>query len=229
MSFSLGVLLIGQTPDVRYERFFRSCLPEDAELSLAGALDGVPVKEILAFDRKPGEEVLVTRVGAERPVAVPVPEIHSRMREKATELVAKGASVIVVACTGDFPFPEIPVPLLLPGRLLVNTVAALVGSRKTIGVIVPLEEQVPMLAERWEKLGIQAYFEAADPFGDRDLITKAAMRLSRKGAMLIALDCMAYDATTRQLVHKASGCLTLAARTLLGRAVMELSGKEVRV
>lgn len=227
MSFSLGVLLIGQTPDVRYEKFFRSCLPEDAELFLAGALDGLPVEEILAFDRKPEDDVLVTRLDADMPVAVPVHEVHSRMQQKAEALVEKGVSAIAVACTGEFPFLEVPVPLLMPGRLLVNTVTALAGGcAKTVGVIVPLEEQIPMLSARWKNWGIQASFEAADPFGGRDLVAKAAMRLGRKGVSLIALDCMAYDATARQMASDASGCLTMAARTWLGRAVMELFGKE---
>jgi protein AroM len=226
MSFSLGVLLIGQTPDVRYERFFRSCLPESAGLLLVGALDGLPVKEILAFDKKTGDDVLVTRVGADVPVTVPAHEVHSRMQQKAQVLVEKGASAIAVACTGEFPFLEVPVPLLMPGRLLVNTVTALTGSAKTVGVIVPLEEQIPMLSTRWTSWGIQAFFEAADPFGDRDLVAKAAMRLGRKGVGLIALDCMAYDAAARQMASDASSCLALAARTWLGRAVMEFFGKE---
>lgn len=226
MSFSLGVLLIGQTPDVRYERFFRSCLPESAGLFLAGALDGLPVEEILAFDKKTGDDVLVTRVGKDVPVAVPAHEVHSRMQQKAEALVEKGASAIAVACTGEFPFLEVPVPLLMPGRLLVNTVTALAGSAKTVGVIVPLEEQIPMLSTRWTNWGIQAFFEAADPFGGRDFVATAAMRLGRKGVSLIALDCMAYDAAARQTASDASGCLVLAARTWLGRAVMELFGKE---
>ena len=226
MSFSLGVLLIGQAPDARYERFFKSCLPAEAGLILAGALDDVPVEEILAFDRKPGDDVLVTRVGADIPVAVPAHEIHTRMQGKASELVKKGASAIAVACTGEFPLLEAPVPFLLPGGLLINTVAALAGSRKSVGVIVPLEEQVPMLSARWKDRGIQASFEAADPFGDKDLVKKAAMRLREKGASLIAMDCMAYDAEARQMASDASGCLALAARTWLGRAVMELFGKE---
>lgn len=225
MSFSLGVMLIGQTPDARYERFFKSCLPEDAGLILAGALDGVPVEEILAFDRKPGDDVLVTRVGADIPVAVPAHEIHPRMQSKAEELVERGASAIAVACTGEFPFLEVSVPLLLPGALLINTVNALVGDGKSVGVIVPLEEQVPMLSGRWKNRGIPASFEAADPFGDKALIKRAAMRLGEKGASLIAMDCMAYDATARQLASDCSGCLALAARTWLGRVVMELFGK----
>lgn len=226
MSFSLGVLLIGQTPDVRYERFFRSCLPEAAKLYLAGGLDGLSVEEILGFDRKPGDDVLVTRVGADVPVAVPAYEVHSRMQQKAEALVEKGVSAIAVACTGEFPFLEVPVPLLMPGRLLVNTVTAVSGKGKALGVIVPLEEQIPMLSARWTKLGIQASFEAADPFGERDLVAKAARRLREKGVNLIALDCMAYDATARQMASNASGCLALAARTWLARAVMELFGKE---
>lgn len=226
MSFSLGVLLIGQAPDARYERFFKSCLPEDAGLILAGALDGLSVEEILAFDRKPGDDVLVTRVGTDIPVAVPAHEIHSRMQGKAAELVKKGVSAIAVACTGEFPFLEAPVPILLPGGLLIGTVAALAGSRECVGVIVPLEEQIPMLSTRWKNLGIQASFEAADPFGDKELVAKAAMRLGEKGASLIAMDCMAYDAKARQIASDASGCLALAARTWLGRAVMELFGKE---
>ena len=75
-------------------------------------------------------------------------------------------------------------------------------------------------------MGIHASFEAADPFGNKDLLAKAARRLGEKGVSLIALDCMAYDATARKFASNASGCLALAARTWLGRAVMELFGKE---
>lgn len=226
MVLSLGVLLIGQTPDVRYERFFRSCLPKGAELSLAGALDGLSVEDILTFDRKPGDDVLVTRVGADVPIAVPAHEVHSRMQKKTEELVEKGTSAIAVACTGEFPFLKAPVPLLMPGRLLINAVTAIAGDGKNVGVIVPLEEQIPMLSARWMNRGIQAFFEAADPFGDRGLVAKAARSLGEKGVSLIALDCMAYDATARQMASDASGCLALAARTWLGRTVMELFGKE---
>ncbi|MDD3524012.1 MAG: AroM family protein [Thermovirgaceae bacterium] len=223
MATKLGVLLIGQTPNKPYETFFRSCLPEEIDIEMVGALDGLGFEEVLSLKPKAGEEVLFTRVGENIPVNLSAHQVHSRMQNKLEELDSRGVSAIAVVCTGDFSFLHSETPLLFPGILLSNNVYSIASKQMPIGVMLPLVEQIGTnLSKKWYREGITASFAAASPQSHPGVIAKAATSLKEQGARLIVLDCMAYTSKEKDVIRSATGCMVIAARTLLGNILREL-------
>jgi protein AroM len=92
-----------------------------------------------------------------------------------------------------------------------------------IGVMLPLVEQIGTnLSKKWYREGITASFAAASPQSHPGVIAKAATSLKEQGARLIVLDCMAYTSKEKDVIRSATGCMVIAARTLLGNILREL-------
>lgn len=223
MAAKLGVLLIGQTPNDPYQVFFRSCLPNQIGVEMVGALDGLDYDEVNSLKPEAGEETLFTRVGDNIPVTLSAHQVHSRMQGKLDDLDSRGVSAITVVCTGNFSFLHSETPLIFPGILLSSIVYSIASNKMPIGVMLPLVEQIGAnLSKKWYREGITASFAAASPQSHPDVIAKAANNLKEQGAKLIVLDCMAYTSEDKEIIRSATGCMVIAARTLLGNIVREL-------
>jgi protein AroM len=218
----LGVLLIGQTPRSDYQEFFQSCLPDRGRVLMAGALDELTLEEIKDFSYAEGEPVLATASREGVPIVVPAEEVHRRLPDKVRFLEQGGADIIVVTCTGQFPFLKSRVPLVLPSEVLAHNCLALARDNQ-VGVLVPLAEQISQLREKWVAIGLDPLFYAVSPFTQKDQVAEAGEVLAAQGAGLIIMDCMGYEQWMKDAVRKASGKPVIAARTLLAKIVTELA------
>jgi len=222
VSTVLGVLLIGQEPRPDYEAFFRACLPEDGRVLVTGTLDDLSLEEIRSLPCPEGEPVLVTLSREMVPIKVPAKEAHRRMPDKIRFLEESGAHIIVVICTGRFPFLKSRVPLVFPSEVLSHNVAALAGGKR-VGVMVPLPQQIPQLRDKWLAAGVDPVFHAVSPFTEKDLMEEAGLKLAEFDPTLIVMDCMGYEPEMKQAVKKAARRPVIAARSILARVVSELA------
>lgn len=222
MAITLGILLIGQSPRPEYESYFRNYLPDDAVMITVGALDQLSLAEIEAFTVQSGEEVLATLSRDRVPITVPAREVNCRIPEKIVCLEAKGVDLIVLACTGEFPPFQSKVPLLLPSEILTKNVVALAAGKQVI-VLIPLPEQVGQLGSRWSAAGVSPVMVPVSPFTQRENLSGILREINQAEAALIVLDCMGYDPEMKEAARTYTGKPVMAARTLLGKVIAELT------
>ncbi|TCP29595.1 AroM protein [Scopulibacillus darangshiensis] len=92
----------------------------------------------------------------------------------------------------------------------------------TLGVIVPLAEQIQWLKEKWQGFGLDVLYASASPYASDDF-RDPAWELKMKGADIIVLDCMGYTVEHQAIVRNASGLPVILSRSLVAKVADELS------
>lgn len=207
----LGVVTIGQTPRPDLVATFGQAAPH-AELRVAGALDGLEAAAVAAL-AVPGPYPLLVRLAAGGTAEIPRDLLVPRVAAAAATLAEAGASLVVVACAGDFPSFPCRVPVLLPGRVVPATVRAVAAGGR-IGIVTPNAAQAPFAEAKWRADGFEVVVTHASPTA-HDEIAAAATVMAAAGVTLVVLDCMGHDDAYRAEFARLSGRPTIAAQSLV--------------
>ncbi|MEW6546037.1 MAG: AroM family protein [Bacillota bacterium] len=217
----VGAITIGQSPRADVLPEMMPIIGAGVEVIEAGALDGLGGDEIAGMSPRPGEYVLVTKLRDGSSVQVARERIVARMQEQITRVVERGAEVVAILCTGEFPELTCPRLLVEPQLVLHHFVAALARGRR-LGVVVPAQEQVEQARVRWEGVGAQLQVEPASPYGEVTELRRASEVLGDWGAELVVLDCIGFTMAMKREVHAVLGVPVILPRTVLARTLAEL-------
>jgi len=215
----IGLVTIGQAPREDIEAAMFPGGPP-VPCHHAGALDGLDEDAIATLAPRDGEVPLVTRLRDGQEVVVAKESVLPLLARAVERVVATGARVVVVLCTGEFPGLTAPVPLVFPDRVLRATVDALLPDG-VLGVLMPHPGQGPMMKRKWAAPGRSLRCAAASPYTGAAELRACAEELHAAGAQLIVMDCMGYTAAMKQAVT-AAGVPTILANRLVGRVVEEI-------
>ncbi|VTT33882.1 AroM protein [Klebsiella pneumoniae] len=107
-------------------------------------------------------------------------------------------------------------------RIIPPLVASIVDGHQ-VGVIVPVEEIMPMQRQKWLSLEKSPYYALANPFtgSDSELLT-AGKTLLEQGADVLVLDCLGYYQHHRDVLQKALDVPVLLSNVLVSRLAAEL-------
>ena len=216
----LGLATIGQAPRDDIMPQMLPLLPAGLDIRQVGALDGLTNEQIAELAPGPQDYVLHTRLRDGLAVSVGRERITPLVQSCLRQLEGKGANLIVLLCTGEFPGLRSDALLVEPDRLLVSVVGGLRPRRA--GVLVPLPSQIEAAAEKWRELGAEVVFVAASPYGEQTELTRAADELKRHPLDLVVMDCMGYTLTHRRVVTQATGRPVVLASRVVARIVGEL-------
>lgn len=217
----LGTLTIGQSPRGDLIPELRAVLAADVEIIEAGALDGMTLDEVRRIAPGPGDQVLVTRMADGTPVKIAERHILPRMQRQIDGLVERGADIVALVCTGEFPDFTCRKILVRPQKVLYHLTAAL-SSGLSLGVVVPAEEQIRDAERRWRGAAATVKAEAASPYADPGLVRRAAAVLKAWGADLVVMDCIGYTLEMRESIKRETGMSLILARSVLARALAEI-------
>lgn len=219
----IGMITVGQSPRVDVMADIAPLFSSDTELIQKGALDGMTPEELQAITPEEGDYVLVSRLNNGQQVRFSEQKIIPRLQKAIQELEGADVSCILMLCTGKFP-PELKsnVRMIYPYDLLTGLVPILSGHRHIV-VILPDESQIPQLKKRWEQLADQVTLIAASPYGDRQEIINAGIKLKDCDADLIILDCIGYTCEMKEIIRAVTKKPVLLPRTLLARVALEYS------
>ena len=195
----VAFLFIGQTP--RPDTMEEMCryLP-DFQIREYGALDGVSDEEIASeYAPKSDQDLLISKLRDGRNVQISEAMLNSRLQLKLEQAVAEGAQLCVLMCTGSFPGLRCQVPLLTMDEVFHRNME-LPADIKTIGLVVPMEEQKVQFAAQYAHFNKDVLTAAASPYGLTETIIKEALKLKARGAECICLDCMGYTDSQAQEV-----------------------------
>lgn len=210
----IGLVTIGQTPRLDFERLFREHAP-GVEMRISGALDGLTIGEIARLATRPDVYPLLVRLADGSSTVVPRRRIVPRVRRAARRLVVEGASLVVVLCAGAFPAIDCGAPVLLPGKLLPAVMRTL-SRRRHLGIVTPLAGQAEAARAKWEADGFTVKMAWASPTR-HDEIAIAASALTDDDLEFVVLDCMGHDEDYRRAFARLCGRPVVAAQSLVAR------------
>lgn len=218
----LVVLTIGQAPRPDLVDELRSALGPDrwpAEaIEVRGALDGLDLAEIARAGPEHDGDALHTRLPSGHDVVVSKAFVTARLADLIAELDDRPC---LVACTGRFDgLPSRP-NLLFPSAVLDGLIDACLPAGSTLGVLVPLPEQIGPFTEARGRPDRPAVVAAVKPGEDP---TAAAERLRAGGVDLVVLDCFGYDQGLLGEVRRLTGRPVLSAVRATGALLAELLG-----
>lgn len=188
------------------------------EIVERGALDGLRATEIADLAPRRNEHRFITRLTDGSEVVVGKRGIRDRVQRVVNELPWESLDFAVVLCTGHLP-RLVAHGLLLESQTLVDhAVAAIAEGARSVGVMLPLAEQLEEFRFRGPRK-LRVRLSHANPYAPQRL-EQAARELSRTD--LIVMHCIGYTDAMRRAVASSSGKPVLLARRLVAAAVSQL-------
>ena len=227
---TLGIITIGQSPRDDVLPDFIRALGYTPIIEQRGLLDDLSAAQIAALaPTRALDETLVTRLRDGTEVKLSEKRVIEMLPSAVEYLERRGAGLIALFCTGDFPPVESRVPVLYPSAILSAVVSALFASRKsrerTLCVVAPTREQYDMLAQKWRGAGCALAFETLSPYTSSPAeVSQCAARVARLQSDMIVLDCIGYTETLRATFAAATGVPVILPRALLARVTAEVFG-----
>jgi protein AroM len=210
---------IGQTPRDDVIAHMRSVLEETIEIVERGALDGLS-REAIEDACEPSQgTLLVTRLRGGVEVRVREGFVTPKLQQCVTSL-QKRVDLIAVLCTGDFPPLQSDLPVLYPGAVLQSAVRGLGIQR--LGVLTPVQAQIPDQQKRWSSVVPGVVVTSASPYASPEGVRGAARRLREAGVDAAVMDCIGYTREMKHEVRSILGQPVLAATSLLARIIAEM-------
>lgn len=218
----IGAVTVGQAPRPDIAPDVEAIFGAQLRLEQAGALDDVT--DFAAIEPDEGDFTLVSLLRDGRSVLFAERKILPNLQRAINRLEDKGASAIMVWCTGEFPdCITANVPLIYPNRLLAGMVHTL--RPKRLAVIMPDASQLDEARTRWTGLVDAVDMHATSPYGDgaEESLARTAARIAEDGADLVILDCMGFSPADKAHVEGICRCPVLLPRTLTARVAREIA------
>jgi len=214
----LGILVMGQSPRPEVAAELTTLLPGVA-LEQRGCLDGLGAAEIAALAPKAGESALFTRLPSGEGVTLSKQAVVARGAAELAALEASGADAAIVLCTGDFPDWE-GRRVLFPSAVMRHLVRGLLP-RGRLGVLTPLESQLPETRRRWSRWGHEVAAAALSPNAGAEETAEAGAALAATRPDLLVLDCVSYTREIKRSLCASTGRPGVLAISAVARAAAE--------
>lgn len=221
----VGFVTIGQAPRTDVTADIAPLMP-GVNLLEAGALDDLKGPDLAAVapDGRVNDLVLTSRLRDGSPVIMSKAKVYPLVQAAVNRVVAQGARIVVILCTGEFSRLQAPVPLLFPDRLLIGFVQAVLPEGASLGVMVPLAEQQRALQARWQTLCPDVRVISLSPYAGFEEGVEKVRVLA--GVSLVVMDCLGYSRQHKAAVQARVDVPVVLARTVVARAIQELLLKE---
>lgn len=221
---TIGLITIGQSPRIDVTQDLVKLIPGEIRLVEVGALDDLSREEVIErLSPRPGETVYVTRLRDGSEVKISRERIIELMRDKIRVLESKGAEVIGVLCSGEFPEFESNVPIVYPDRILKGIVSSISFKGRSL-VLIPAEEQVEYAKRKWSSylrdfdvISISPYTSSPEDF------VRLGEKIRERDIRLVVMDCIGYTLEQKRIIREISPkTRVITSRGALARALSEL-------
>lgn len=216
MTPTLRVLVIGQSPRPEVEAQIAAAVP-GVTLRLEGALDGM-TREQIATETAPRDDAdaLFTVLPSGETVTISKAVVTARL---ANRLVDGGPALL--CCTGAFKGLPLRADIVQPSAVL-NGLATSLLPAGTLGLFVPLPEQVETLGALRARPGLRTVALPLRPLSDAATIDAAARLMAEQRPDLVILDCMSYTRADKARMSAILDCPILLSIAVAARAAASL-------
>lgn len=222
MTRKLGMVTVGQSPRTDIVPGMIEAIGQSVQVIEKGALDGLSLEEVRSLSPSERMGWLCTRLSDGTEVVVAKERILPMVQAKIDELNQEGVEIIVLLCTGHFPRFESRCLVLEAQKVVDRCVEALICDRNTMGLAVPLNEQVEQARQNLEYITPSITVVNASPYGSRDSLHRAAEVLRKKNVDLVVMHCMGYREDHRKVMREITGKPVILANSIVARITGEL-------
>ncbi len=206
MTHRLGIVTIGQAPRSDIMPAIGKILGI-ADYVHTGVLDDVPPADILALAPSSGEDVLTSRLRDGSSVLLSRERLLPLLQKELTRLENDGCEFIWLLCTGTFPEIVTKCSLLIePDSLIAGILAKINRGQYTLGVLVPLAEQIPGISSKFTGISRVVYdcLSPYEAYTDND-VSNVAAYFRDENCQLVLLDCMGYPPALKKRLMADTG------------------------
>lgn len=218
MTKSVAFITIGQTPRDDILPEILPLLPHDLDWQEYGAMDGLAPADIVAGAPQYREERLVSRLSDGSEAVVSKAWLLKRLQALIERIDDGRHCALVLLCTGDFGSLESKTLLIEAQGVLDGLTDALADGRRSVGILVPLEEQCAEFAAKPLRVSAKTVTFASPYSGNR--IRIAARELAK--ADFAVMHCLGYTEAMRERVAAETGRPVLLARRALAGAIAQV-------
>ncbi len=212
----LRVFVIGQSPRPEVEAEIAAAAPGLA-IQLEGALDGMTRGEIAAHAAPHDDaDSLFTALPSGELITL---SKHAVAQRLADRLAGRGPALL--CCTGAFKGLPARADIVQPSSVLNGLSAALLPAG-TLGLFVPLPEQVAGLSAERSRPGLRAVAICLRPISSEAAIDEAAALMAETQPDLVIMDCMSYTRADKARVERTLRCPVLLSIAVAARAAASL-------
>ena len=222
MNPKIGMITVGQSPRVDIVPHMSEIMGPHVQIIEKGALDGLSEDKIESLAPREGEVRLCTRLTDGRQVVVAKEHIIPLVQKRIHELHQESVHLIVLLCTGHFPKFESRCLVVEAEKIVDRCIEALIDDRQTIGLVVPLREQMDKAREKLMPVTTNICVVNATPYGSLDEIKHAAEKLKAHSVDLVVLHCMGFSNEHRSIMRNITGKPVLVANSMVARTLAEL-------
>ena len=222
MTHKLGMVTVGQSPRTDIVPGMIEAIGQSVQVIEKGALDGLSLEEVRSLSPSERMGWLCTRLSDGTEVVVAKERILPMVQARIDELNQEGVEIIVLLCTGHFPRFESRCLVLEAQKVVDRCVEALICDRNTMGLAVPLSEQVEQARQNLEYITPSITVVNASPYGSRDSLHRAAEVLRKKNVDLVVMHCMGYGEDHRKVMREITGKPVILANSIVARITGEL-------
>lgn len=219
----MAILTIGVVPVAEMLPLLTEHIREDqiTHISLLGKMAREEVMQEYAVES--GEETLLTLLSDNQIAQVSRQKVERDLRSAIAMLDKQNYDLILLMSTHPFRgFAANNAILLEPQRIIPPLVASIVDGHQ-VGVIVPVEEILPLQQEKWQVLENTPLYAISNPVsGSKDDLLAAARELIAQGADVLMLDCLCYHQQHRDVLQKTLDIPVLLSNVLVSRLAAEL-------
>lgn len=219
---TICVITIGQTPRTDMIPPLKSYLPNDTRIIEKGVLDSLSIEEIQNLCVEDGQTTLVSRLKNGKSAVVSKEKVIPIIQKLIDECQKTEIDLILLACTGKFPFFLSEIPVIYPDFLLNYAVKGLLREGE-LGVIVPLIEQSEMISDKWNEVNFKTYITSTSPYdGSHEEFVQATKRINESQVQAILLDCMGYSNEMKNIIREHTNKPIIIARNIIYANLAEL-------
>lgn len=219
---NLLAITIGKSPrkdiGIIMERYL-----DDIAAEQIGVLDNLTEYEMTAISTyTPQDEVLVSRLDDEHYIELNAKIVEDYLQKIIQEAEKKGYEHILLLCTGSFPDIVLKTSnLYLPDQIISPVISSIARHRK-MGLLVPHENQKPMMEDKWRGYGLNPLIASASPYLNLDEIIISAKNLEKNNIDFILMDCMGYTEEMKKAVSAEVAVPVILSNTLMIKILSEL-------
>ena len=222
-SASMAILTIGVVPVAEMLPLLTEHIREDeiAHISLLGKMTREDVMRDYSIE--PGDEMLLTLLNDNQIAQVSRQKVERDLRSVIAMLDKQNYDLILLMSTHPFSgFTANNAILLEPQRIIPPLVASIVDGHQ-VGVIVPVEEILPLQRNKWQVLENTPFYAISNPVsGGKEELIAAGRELIEQCADVLMLDCLCYHQQHRDILQKALDIPVLLSNVLVSRLAAEL-------
>lgn len=217
-SSTVGLITIGHSPRPDIRTAYDAILGPAIRIIEAGALDGLDAADVDRLRPDADDTPLVTLFDAGE-VRIGKRRVTPLLQRAINRVVADGAAIVVVLCTGHFEGLHAAVPLIEPDRVLDGFMRAIQPTGK-LGVIMPDDGQGAMMRQKWH--GYELTLATASPYRPPTTWDEVIARFTAERVEGIVLDCMGFGPEAKRYFGSRTGVPVLCAQTATAHLVRDL-------